>query len=77
MQMAATSQQHRLILALTLPLRLNGQRLTWETRPVCLVHVLSLQVHWQGGRIAIAVAHSHKEQTGRQLMTAAVKPGSQ
>ena len=54
-----------------------GQRPTWETQPVCLVHVLSLQVHWQGGCIAIAVAHSLKEQTGRYMMTAIVKPCSQ
>ncbi len=71
--MAATLQQHHLISVLILALKLSGQRLTWETRSVCLVHVLSLPVPWQGERIATAVAHSHKERTGRNLIPAAVK----
>ena len=73
-QMAATLQQHHLILALILPLKLSGQRLTWETQPVCLVHVLSLQAHWLAECIATVVVHSHKEHTGRLLTPVNVKP---
>ena len=72
--MAATLQQYHLILALILPLKLSGQRLTWETQPVFLVRVLNLQDHWLAEHIVTAVEHSHKEHIGRLLTSANVKP---
>ena len=71
--MAATWQQHHLLLALTLPPKSSGRRLVLETQPVSLVHVLNLLAHWLVGHIATVVAHSHWEQTGRCMTPVTVK----